>query len=264
MPSSNSDPRGGVRMALVLKALAEAEGFIGLSAISSLIGLPPSTVHRLLEQMVETGLARRGEHRSYGVGQEFSRIGALAAAKLDIISLARPAMQRVVYDCNETCMLGVYLPQSLNMAIVAKVDSAYPLKYRPLMNVQRTLAWGASGLAILAWLPKAEADAIIERAPTSPADDRVAADPNQLWERLRDIRARGYSVTFSERTAGAVGIAVPLLDYQQKVYGDLCLTIPDIRYQPEAEANYVRLLKDAAQETSRAQALAGLGHLRAR
>lgn len=264
MTSSSSDFRGGVRMALVLKALAEAEGFIALTEISCLVGLPLSTVHRLLEQLVETGLARRGDHRSYGVGQEFSRIGALAAAKLDIVGFAKPAMQRIVNDCNETCMLGVYLPKSLNMAIVAKVDSAYPLKYRPLMNVHRTLVWGASGLAILAWLPKAELDVIIENAPNSPADIHVTADPRKLEERLKAIREKGYAVTFSERTTGAVGIAVPLLDNQRKVYGDICLTIPDIRYNPQAEANYVRLLKDAANQISREQIFAGLNRLNAR
>lgn len=253
MPVSHSDPRGGIRVALILKALAEAEDYVGVSALAASTQLPASTVHRLLEQLVESGLARRGEQRSYGVGPEFSRIGALASAKMKIVDVARSAMQNVVFECNETCMLGVYLPRSFNMAIVAKVDSAYPLQYRPLINVHRTLPWGASGLAILAWLPPADIEAVIERAPPSPADASVVIAPQQLRDRLAQIREQGYVITFSERTIGAVGIAVPLLDQRQLAYGDLCLTIPEIRYRPASEASLVRLLQNAALAVARSQ-----------
>lgn len=252
MPKSSSDPRAGIRMTMVLTALSEADDFQSLSEIAALTSLPPSTVHRLLEQLAEVGWVARGANRSYGVGPELSRVGALASSRLDIIEVAKPFMQMVVADCNETCMLGLYMPNTMQMTVVAKVDSKYPLKYRPRLNVHRTLLWGASGQAILAWLPAVTVALLCRDAPPSPADPSRRLDCDALQEELALIRARGYAATSGQRTAGAVGIAVPILGGKHSVIGDLCLTIPEFRYHAHDLPRYVKLLNEAVSSTARA------------
>jgi DNA-binding IclR family transcriptional regulator len=251
MDKVGSDPRAGVRFAAVLRALAEGADLESLNHIAQMANLPVSTVHRILEQMVELGLAERGRNRLYGIGCEFSRIGALAAQKLDIVRVARPFMQSIVAECNETCLLGLYMPTTRQLAFVEKIDAKFPLKYRAQMNVHRTLAWGATGRVILAWLPQQAIDEILANAPPSPADQSQRPDPDAIRGCLEQIRQRGYAKSCGERTAGAVGIAAPIFRGNMGIAGDLCLTIPAFRFERTLEARYARLLIDAANELSR-------------
>lgn len=251
MARSVSDPRAAVRISAVVSALAEADTFLSLSKIADSTLLPPSTVHRLLEQLVDIGWVCRGPQRTYGVDTELSRIGALASAKLDIVSIAQPAMQKVVRDCNETCMLGLYMPATLQMVVVSKIDSKYPLKYRPRLNVHRTLLWGASGLAILAWLEDDVVNTLFASAPRRPTNPAIALDIEKTRERILEIRAQGYAIAHGERTRGAVGIAVPILGGPNGVVGDLCLTIPEYRYNPLDLKHYVRLLNEGVKSVAR-------------
>jgi DNA-binding IclR family transcriptional regulator len=246
-----NDPRAGVRFAAVLTALAESQGFCALSQIAQRVGLPHSTVHRILEQMVELGLAQQGPGRLYGVGMEFSRIGALAAMQLDIAAQARPILERITAYCNETSLLGVFHPATGSMAFAFKVDAKYPLKYKAQLHVHRTLVWGATGHAILAWLPPSRIDDILEHASSSPAQPALCLRREDLLRKLDRTRERGYAVSHGERTMGAVGIAAPVFKEGGEVVGDLCLTIPEFRYDASLEDQLGRLLVAGAAELSR-------------
>jgi len=249
---AGSDPRASVRIIGVLTALAEAGEAQSLSHIAETVGLPVSTVHRILDQLVELGLVERMAHRQYGVGDEFSRIGALAAQKLDIARLARPLMHQVVQNSNETCLLGLYMPLRRKLAFVEKIDARYPLKYRVSMNVHRTLAWGAAGHAILAWLPQTVIEEILAADERSIGRPSVPVDPVRVREKLAQVREQGYAMTRGEHTPDAVGIAAPVFRAGGRVVGDLCLTIPAFRFDATAHAHYARLLVTAATQLSRA------------
>ncbi len=245
------DPRAGVRFAAVLTALAEGQGFCALSQIAQRVGLPRSTVHRILEQMVESGLALQGPGRLYGVGLEFCRIGALAAQQLDIAALSRPILERITAYCNETSLLGVFLPASGSMAFAQKVDAKYPLKYKAPLHVHRALAWGATGHAILAWLPEPQMQDILSKAPNSPAQPDQPVRTDDLLKKLKRTRERGFAVSHGERTVGAVGLAAPVFRKGGEIVGDICLTIPEFRYDASLEEQLGRLLVAGAGELSR-------------
>jgi len=208
--------------------------------------------------MMETGFVERAPGRLYRVGAEFSRLGALAAQKLNIAHLARPMMERLVAECNETCLLGLYLPKARKLALVEKIDSRYPLRYMANMYVHRNLVWGATGLSILAWLPDDQQEELLAAAPPSPANASRVLDVAAVRKRLELIRERGYAITSCERVQGAVGIAAPVFRAQAQVAGNLCLTIPTFRFEAHDEKRLAELLIAAARTLSRS-----LGHAQA-
>jgi DNA-binding IclR family transcriptional regulator len=239
------------RVVGLLRSFAEAGASVSIKDLSAELGLAPSTLHRLLDQLIAAGMIERAPHRRYRVSAEFSRIGALAARKTGVLRLARPVLEDVARETAETCMLGMLLPQTLTMMFIDKAPAAQPVPYAIHMHRNRSLLWGATGLCMLAWLSPAELADVLARGELSPVNGRSPPDRAVLAERLAKIRTRGYAITRGEQTEGAVGMAAPVFGARRRIVADLCITLPQARFGAGDEARFARLLTERAAQLSR-------------
>jgi DNA-binding IclR family transcriptional regulator len=235
MPSSSSNrdlapPDGTIsRFVSLLRGLAEASGDVSVSGLADELRLPRSTVHRLLNLFRKEGLVTTSaaSHR-YEIGPELFRIASLITARRSIVDLAAPAMAHVVRESGETCILGLYLPHQREMVFAASVDSPNPLGYRITLHQPAPVVWGASGRAILAWLPDEEQENIM-RSHHDESAEGEALDVDELRRDLADTRRRGYSRSAGQRVPGSYGIAAPIFEGNGTVCGSLCITMPKLR-----------------------------------
>ena len=242
-----------LRLIGVLRHLAEADGEVTVKGLADALALPPSTAHRMLGQLARTGMVEAdGARHRYCPGVEYYRLAALVAGRMDLAEIARPIMDEVVAECGETCVLGLYIPGERRMMFVARADSAHPLRYPLALHRPLSVAWGASGRAILAFLPAEEIDAVLALREASPATGAALPAPAEMRRRLADIRSRGVAVSHGEKIPGAVGIAAPVTRAGGHVIGSLSVTIPELRFQPDSEARLVELVRSRAAELSRA------------
>ena len=86
----------------------------------------------------------------------------------------------------------------------------------------------------------------------------VAAD--ELEAESAGIRARGYAYSRGQRSRGAVGFGAPLFDAAGDVFGDVCITIPEGRFDPAQEPKLGSVLVAAAADIT--ADLHGAGYLR--
>jgi len=230
MKSSVATSSGTVqRVVEILKYFGEA-GDTTIKELSAVLGLVPSTCHRMLDLLSKEGLVERDDvKRGYRVGPEFYRIAALVHSRQDVRRLARPILQQVVDACDETCVLGLYLPREGRMIFAEKVDSSHLLRYQLPMNSQLSVLWGASGQSIIAFLPQAETDKIYASSGPAPASKEPPPSRTELESILVSIRERGYAVSSGQKIAGAVGINAPVFDVTGRVIGCLGVTVPEQR-----------------------------------
>jgi len=238
------------RVLSMLRLLAESRGEQSVKSVAESLGLASSTAHRLLDQLVSHGFVERAPQRKYRVGREFLRLGAMTAQEQPAIEIARPVMRDVVDSCNETCLLGLYLPKAQKMTFVEKIDSRHPLRYRVRMYQLRSLAWGASGKAILASLPGSVIASILATAENSPCTGHSLPGSEHLQIALANIRKRGYAISKGEQTEGAIGLAAPIFGNDGRIFGDLCITIPEFRFNSRDESRLAKLLITQAQRLS--------------
>src|SRR5262249_2152775 len=156
-------------------------------------------------------------------------------SKYDVRSVARGFLQRVVEACDETCVLCLYLPTEQQMIFAEKIDSSQLLRYQLPMNTLLPLLWGASGLAILAFLPKEDIDVLYSRTGRAPASGEMRPSRKVLNAELSLIRERGYAVSHGQKIAGAVGINSPVFDAGGSVIGSFGVTVPEQRIVPAQE-----------------------------
>jgi DNA-binding IclR family transcriptional regulator len=222
-----------------------------LAALARRLGLPRSTVHRLLnlaraESFVETDGA--GVYRP---GLALYRMSGRLAAEMPLRRIAQPLLEEFTRTHAETSLLTVLDRPALKMFFAAKADAPAQMRYVITMNTLGTLAWGASGRALLAYLSDTEIETVIARAEPAPADGRPL-DAKELRASLAAIRAQGYALTYHQRTLEGVGIAAPFFDASGEVAGNVTVTVPSFRFRKQDAAVFAQSLLAMAGQVSAA------------
>ena len=152
------------RAVAVLRAVAESGDGTQIKRISADLGLPASTVHRLLDLLMREGMVERDEEApTYRTGREFLRLSSVVMSRHPLQAIAAPLLEQAVASVNETAYLCLYLPRERRLTFASHVESTHPLGYRVRSHEPQTLLTGASGRSILAFLPQDEITAVLAR-----------------------------------------------------------------------------------------------------
>ena len=242
---------GTVRRALgLLTLLADAGGTVGVKQVGETMGVPPSTAHRLLQLLRKEGFVDATAGGQYGVGAQFYRVAARVVAGKSATAVALPAIAAVAAEFNETVLFGLYLPTAGALSFAARADGTHKLKYEIDLHTPVSLVWGASGKAVLAFLPDDVVAAILAATGRSPATGAPPPPLPELLEALRRVRELGWAVSESEKLPDARGIAAPVFG-PAGVLGCLTLTSPKTR-MPHASVEAIgQTLRARAQALSR-------------
>lgn len=239
------------RWVRVLEAFAE-QGEWGVRDLARSSGIPRSAAHRILHEMAGLGLlSKTDEPGRFRVGPDLARIGSGVAEHLEVQRVARSILEETAAAVGETVVLAVYDPQRRRFSAVDAVETNHPIRYIwESLRDWSELHLGSSGKGILAFLPQAEQNAIIDRLP-DPIPGRQRLSKARLRRELEAARSRGFVVSHGERYEGAVGVSAPIRDARGRVVGDLIATWPDNRTSESKETAAGAVVRAAADEVSR-------------
>jgi IclR family acetate operon transcriptional repressor len=117
---------------------------------------------------------------------------------------------------------------------------------------------GAVPKAILAYLPEAERDAILDRLESLPAyTERTVRNRTQLAAKLAAIRERGYAQSDEDFDASAKGVGAPVFGPDGVVMGGISVGGPSFRMDDGTLDRFAQLVIAAAGDISRRLALSG-------
>lgn len=198
------------RMTLILESF-DSRGALTLEEVTCRSGLPRSTVHRILDQLVGRGWIDHASFgyclgaRALGLGGSDTghrRIREAAAPHLHDLALQTGAIVHLtVLDGNEVLYLDKVGGQFAS-SVPSRVGGRFPAYAT------------ASGKAILAWLEPERVDALYGKR-LAPCTDRTIGDHVALHQELNRIRKR-RGVAFEREEAargiGCVGVALRGVD----------------------------------------------------
>jgi IclR family transcriptional regulator, acetate operon repressor len=92
---------------------------------------------------------------------------------------------------------------------------------------------GASGKAILAFLPQTRRAAIVRQASSAHYSDGAAVDTRVLTREIEVIRQRGFATSQSERIQGAASAAAPVFDHLGMVVASVSVAGVTVRHGPK-------------------------------
>jgi len=255
-PAKEQDAKASgtvLRVVRILRSLAEATGPLAVKDLSAQLDLPASTIHRLLHLLASEGIVEKDEAKHvYQGGAELVRLSSLLVANRKLNDIARPFMQEVVNRCNEACMLVAYLPATLQVSVLAAINSSHPLRYDMQLYNAHTLLWGATGRSVLAFLSADEQAAAYKAGAAAPGSGRALPSFKTLQQELAQVRQRGYALSYGEKIVGAVGMGSPIYKMDNRVIGSLCITLPQVRFEPANEKKLGELVRQQAERLSQA------------
>lgn len=217
---------------LVVELMAEDPGRDwGVREIATELGWTPSTLHRILVLLEQGGWISSPSEGRYSLGIRFLKLTLQASNGFPLQEIGRAGLYDLVEETGETAVLSVYDAARQEMSFVATVDSPQPVRYvADLLNTWMPIYAGATGHAILAFLPAEERWRVIHGAPLRSLTDRTIVDPDKLEKHLEQVRKDGYAWSAGERTPGAVGVGAPIFGPDGRVLGEVSLTVPELRF----------------------------------
>jgi len=249
-----ADTSGTVARTLaVLTVMAERGGSVGVTDVATALGLPMSTSHRLLDLLRDGGFVEKVEaERRYMLGLQFLRVANLVTQNTSYAKLCQPALERITAQTGETAVYCEYLPDRHMAAYAAKSDSTHSLRYRITLFEPAPVECGASGLAILSFLPPHLRASVCAAPRPSPLTGRRASS-SALAAQIEATRRKGFAVSNGEKLPDSIGIAVPIRMADERPIGSLTLTIPESRFVKSKLKDYVALLSEEARLLSSAR-----------
>lgn len=195
------------RMTLVLDAFDGASARLTLQDIVARSGLPRSTAHRILDQLVRL---RWLEHRGgdYGLGLRALELGGLAVAHNSLRESTVPLLHDLHVRTRTTVHLWVL--DRLDVVCLDKLSgrsgTALPTRVGGRLPAHAT----AAGKAILAWTDPRQVDATMRGRLTSRTP-RTLPTMEALEQELAKVRARGgLAYDREESCSGVTCVAAPL------------------------------------------------------
>jgi DNA-binding IclR family transcriptional regulator len=221
-----------------------------LTEIAAAAGLDKATTLRILGILIEEGfVGRTADTKSYELGEEASALASGARRSVDIAALAQPSLLRLAAKSTDTALLSIR--SGVEALYLARAVGTHPLQPSYLqIGSRRPLGVGAGSLALLAWLPDAEIDAIIEIvARRLPSASRITA--RLLRERIAAARQHGHTLLVDAAYLGMGGVGVPVRDETGQVMAALSIGAASDRITPR-EAELAHMLKQEAAVLARA------------
>lgn len=219
----------------------------GVKDIADALGMPTSSVHRLLRLLQQAAMIVRDDRGSYTLAAEFYRLAWKATSKHGLRQAAMPHLHWLVSEIDETAMLGIYDSGREQMMLVASVESAQQLRYVTELHQWMPLTHGSTGLAIFSFLPEPTRAKIITTQLADASQDELA----QLRKDVEQTRRRGYALYRRHHEPATVGLSVPIWDPTAQVVGDVFVAMPAGRYHPRRERDLAEPVQIAAARITR-------------
>jgi IclR family transcriptional regulator, acetate operon repressor len=218
--------------------------------LSSALHIPRTSVHRIFKLLTNHGiLVFDPKTKIYHWGPEMIRIARAVYQNTEMRGLAQPILREIVDQCNETATLALYDRPTRQIIFVDQVQCEQSILYKTPIGIRLPIHAGASGKAIMAFLPEEDIEGIIASG-LQRVTDRTVVDPKCLKKQLSEIRRKGFAISRGERSPETVAIACPIFDFNSGVLGSVLVTIPSYRFHPQI-GNRIRLLvKEGADRLS--------------
>lgn len=211
------------RAAEILRVLKQDNGGLSLGQISDRVGLPRSTVQRIVNALLaEKLIMNTAAEGGLRLGPEIQSLAA--AGRVDAAELLRPIMSTIAERTGETVDLAVLRDDHL--VFVDQVVGTHRVRTVSAVGENFPLISTANGKAALALLDDEIAATLAARELKASQSDKALST---LIAELEDIRATGLAWDFDEHTEGISAVGYGFRDPTGQIYA-LSIPVPSYRF----------------------------------
>ncbi|TAH43953.1 MAG: IclR family transcriptional regulator [Betaproteobacteria bacterium] len=240
------------RMMKLLDVLAQHADPVPLKQLALETGLHPSTAHRILGAMSQSGFVERSEAGVYRLGIRLLELGSLVKSRISLRDTAMPCMLKLHAATGESVNLGIRAGDEI--VYVERTSSGRSsVRVVHIVGARAPLHTTATGKLFLVDdgldLIRDYARRTGLPASTPASITTVAA----LEKELDRVRRHGVAFDLDEVESGVRCIAAGIRDNNGVLIAGLSLSTPSERFNPD----WAPLVRETADEISRALGYTG-------
>jgi len=240
------------RAVILLKKMGDKEAPVGVRALARELGYNASTVQKLLNSLEIQGLVRKDEKTGgYELDLGIFRLGVSVLSQLDLHKVARPHLQQLKEETNESSYLALLTPDRQWYVFVDKVESTHMLRWTADLGAWRPLNCTAEGKVMLAYLPDDHIRYLGSEGVFRDSTPNSITETDQLREELEKVRENGWAYSDEEFAEGVRAIAGPVFDYSGKIHGAVSIVGPTLRVTDDVVEDLGELVKDQSRLISK-------------
>lgn len=252
--TGSGDPQGGTVQALdrglTLLAVLAKDGKGTLSDLAMRVGMPPSSVYRLLTTLQGHGLVDFDEAaQEWMVGIEAFRIGSAFAHRTNVIDAAREAMRGLMHDTGETANLAI--ADDGDVVFMSQVETHNPIRafFRP--GTRGFMHASGIGKALLSELSREDVERILQKKGLPEFTAATLTTPAELFEDLDNSRERGWAFDDEERYDGMRCVAAPIFNAHGEAIAGISVSGPTVRFPDQSVSELGIRVRNAAADVTR-------------
>lgn len=191
----------------VLSALAFFKEDCGINDIAALTELPVSTIHRVLQEFVESGLAVKNG-KKYGCGIILRPLFESITDEDYLTKASSAEMDRLNNLTKETIHL--IIKENTDAVYLAKRSAQNQVNIRSMVGKRVPMYCTSGGKLLMAYQSKKWLDEYFEKVPLKKLTDYTIADREALEAEFEKIRGQGFAVDYLEHNPDVVCVAAPV------------------------------------------------------
>lgn len=244
MPN-NSGGISSVDNALRLLGLLGERRALRVAEAAALLGVAPSTAHRLLTALRAHGFSIQDKaNGAYRPGPVLTEIGLAAIGRLDIRRVARPTLELLRDRTKETISLS--LLEGRDVRFVDCVEGTRSVRVGSRTGLVLPASCTAGGKVLLAALSPAE---LARRYADRQLPVRTASSVGSwsaLEAELDAIRRDGHALNLEEGEYGISAVAVAVRDVAGAPVAAIAVVVPAARLDTEGATELAPMVTEAA------------------
>jgi DNA-binding IclR family transcriptional regulator len=223
---------------------------VGITQLGQAVGLPKSSVHRLLASLARRGLVQQDARGHYEPGVGLVALGLGAQERDPLVVAARPVLESEAAANGETVFLVAM--RARRLFVLDKAEGTGVLRASPLVGSTVPVHATAVGKLFLAYglAPRV-------RMPLERFTDHTPVGALELERAVARARSDRTATSREEWIPGLSVLAAPIV-VRERMRGALALGAPTPRLPAHAEPALLERVREAAERIS--ARLAGQSH----
>ncbi|GBU10001.1 transcriptional regulator for the rhm operon [Gammaproteobacteria bacterium] len=220
--------------------------------IAKSLGIPRSTVFRLIQTLLGLGFLERGsDENSYRLSIGVLKLGYDYLSSLSLTEQSQPILNALRDHCGFTSNL--VIRDQTDVIFVARAASLGNIFSMGSVSIGTRLPAHATVLGRIALgdCSLTDLQKLYVEKNLASFTQHTLTNVEDLYIKVQEDLKRGYAVSESLFEVGISVIAAPVRDAQHKICGVLSITIPASKIEMTNQANLIGLVCHAATDLSR-------------
>lgn len=248
MINKNLEVQSLMRALDILETVGESTSAVSLKTITERVGLPKSTVYRLLSNLESREYVRCNIDGTYQLGLKLLTVSLQVEQSFELKQAAHPYLLALNASAQETVHLAIL--QGGKVLYIDTIESPQSIRLVAKIGASNPVHCTALGKSLLFAQTDEEIARLLRVQGMEKRTEYTIRSIEDFLVEMKVCRARGYAFDEKESALDARCVGAPIFGPKGNVIAAMSVSGPAVRYTREMGAKVGLKLIQAAQEIS--------------